>query len=614
MNAAVTFQKRVIAQELLMMLASFLAFALLAPLLLRLDAVAATLWRVAGLAVLSLVATGATSWLRMRRLRFTLRTLAMGSTAVEPYEIEELRLLPSRSVAAHLGVAAVASLALPLLRPLEIGGEVARELGVLSMMSALATSIPAYVLAQARVARLLETAPLEVVTAQLETVLERDLPGRTSRRDLVFAVVVPVALVGVSGALASYAHLRAITEKERFATAVTMGRGVVGAGETKRSAGQKAAIEAARKLGYDVTLAEDGVDATGAVTRTADDRLSASFPLSAGSVTVRYASGIGWSASLPLFSVAFAFALLSTAAALAIARALSRDLTGAAERLRTLGTEAVLSGEQESASFPARFHVVADLFGAALDLAKRFRVFAAAQERALEAKENARRARGLLFASVSHDLKSPLNAILGFADSIDRAELSGSQRESLDLISTRGRELVALIETILDAARIEAGQLSLDRRKLGVAAWLSTAARLARELSLELGDLRVEIADELPDTEVDPVYLPRALAVVIAHALRAPTLDGGAAVITVRASLAEGGEKVRIEIDHGATSITAAELTALFARQSSQHGRGLSLGLSIARTIFERHGGSIEVGGDPRGAPVVLAFVPARIG
>src|SRR5205814_7711666 len=115
-------------------------------------------------------------------------------------------------------------------------------------------------------------------------------------------------------------------------------------------------------------------------------------------------------------------------------------------RVRMLGTEVVLRGSMEIAR-PARFEVVARLGRAIEVLAERFRVFAAAHERALEARETAQRMRGLLFASVSHDLKSPLNAILGFAEIVGREPLSPAQKESLLLIETRGRELLALIET-----------------------------------------------------------------------------------------------------------------------------------------------------------------------
>jgi len=615
MNVAVAFSKKTIVEQALMTALSFAVLASLSADGDGSDAVSEILWRVAAVGGVAAIAVSGWTFLRVRPHRFTLRTLALGGSAIEPSDVEGLRILPNGSVASHLVIGSLAalSLALPGFRPLALGAEVARELALLGIMTSLATSIPAFVLFQSGVARLLETAPLEPVTEQLQTLAARKIPQKSSRQNLIFAVAVPVALVGVGGALASYAHLRAITNSSRHATAVAIGRGVVGAGETRRSAGQKAAIETASRLGYEVVLEAEGSAEEapfGDVTRTADDRLAITLPLAEGSVSVRYTSELGFSASAPLFLVAISFALLAMLAAQAVARLVASDLSRVAQRLRTLGTEEVLHSEERATRFEGRFRAVGELFDAALALADRFRVFAAAQERALEARENARRARGLLFASVSHDLKSPLNAILGFADSIDPLELSPSQRESLDLISTRGRELVALIETILDAARIEAGQLELDRRRLTVGAWLASAAKLARELGLESGDLRVELGEELPLTDVDPVYLPRALAVIIAHALRAPTIEGGSATVTVRASLLAGDDRVRIEIDHGATSITASELSALFDRKTSSRGRGLSLGLSIARTIFERHGGAIEVHGDPQGAPLVLAFVP----
>ena len=74
-------------------------------------------------------------------------------------------------------------------------------------------------------------------------------------------------------------------------------------------------------------------------------------------------------------------------------------------------------------------------------LAARFRVFAQAQERAISARKATARMRGLFFASVSHDLKSPLNAILGFTELVRKSEtLSAGQSESLSLIDRRGRE------------------------------------------------------------------------------------------------------------------------------------------------------------------------------
>ena len=145
-------------------------------------------------------------------------------------------------------------------------------------------------------------------------------------------------------------------------------------------------------------------------------------------------------------------------------RTLADDLAQATRSVRLLGTESVIRGGSTQIARPARYALVADLGRAIEELAQRFRVFAAAQERALDARAAAHRMRGLLFASVSHDLKSPLNAVLGFAELVGQGPLTDAQRESLELIQRRGRELLGLIETILDAARVEAGQLELSPR------------------------------------------------------------------------------------------------------------------------------------------------------
>ena len=254
---------------------------------------------------------------------------------------------------------------------------------------------------------------------------------------------------------------------------------------------------------------------------------------------------------------------------------------------------------------PARFEVVADLENAATDLAERFRVFAMAQERALLAKEAARRTRGLLFASVSHDLKSPLNAILGFADLIGMLELGAEQRNSIEIVQSRGRELLALIETILDASRIEAGHLELKKAPIPVAELVAESIRTARELSVSARNVVTELDAGLPDLPVDTTHAARALGAVVAHALRAAR-EGDDDVV-VRASLHADGEHVRIDVEHGgAAPPSARERLAMLALRAGPRGRGMALALSLARRVIELHGGTVEVESEgPGGAPVI---------
>ncbi|MBL9022483.1 MAG: hypothetical protein JNL21_09785 [Myxococcales bacterium] len=607
MNAAASYTKQLVARQGLFTFGAFVVLALLAPLVLRLTPEAGidTATHAVGVGALAAALVAVLTSLLARRHRFTLRAVAMGSSAIEPADLEALRRFSYRAIVLQLAtmIAASVSLATTWLRPFSYSSELARELATLGTTVACAVAVPSLVLAQRLMGQVLEFAPIDTVTAQLEALDERDVPRRRSRQNLVYAVVVPVALVGVGGALASYAHLRFLTEQARTVTALVLARGVIGSGTTRTSAGQQAAMRVARKRGYDVVLHETGFDP---LPNRSPETIVHTIVIERGSATVSYSSELPLSSTIPLAAVAFGFVLLASAAAVALAKLVSRDLGGAAEHLRTLGTERVLTGDDE-ATISARFEVVAKLEQAALALADRFRVFAAAQERALESKETARRMRGLLFASVSHDLKTPLNAIVGFADALDREALSPPQRESLDLISTRGRELVALIETILDAARVEAGQLSLVKKRTSVAGLVYLANQRARELVGDVGDLRIEMAEGLPAVTVDATHVSRAIAVVIAHALRSAAGRSG---VAVRASVAAGGKQIRVEVDHGEAQTDASELRALFTQQQTSRAKGLTLGLSVARSIIEMHGGSIEVTGATGESTVVSALLP----
>jgi signal transduction histidine kinase len=244
----------------------------------------------------------------------------------------------------------------------------------------------------------------------------------------------------------------------------------------------------------------------------------------------------------------------------------------------------------------ARFRVVADLGGAIDRLAQRFRVFANAQERAIDARKAAVRMRGLFFASVSHDLKAPLNAILGFTELARKMEnVTPGQTESLDLIERRGRELLVLIETILDAARVEAGQLTLVLDPTDVTTLLNEAAQKGRELASDRdAPVVIEINGPNRQLRVDRVRMPSALATFIAHALR----TSEAPMVRLLASSEKEGRVVRIDVEILSRRFAVSRLEAMLDPnrdpEVGEH-RGLALGLRLARAVTELHNGKLEV-------------------
>jgi signal transduction histidine kinase len=415
--------------------------------------------------------------------------------------------------------------------------------------------------------------------------------------------------------LITHAHMRTLLEQSRKATAALVARIALDPGSTH---GKKDLIEdgvgAAAQYGFLGRITGSRREGEPSFTRETDGELRLSVPLETGQADVRFTADLDPTITTEGVLVAFAFCLLAALVGVFIGRALAEDLSLATHRVRLLGTESVLRGETRIAR-PVRFSLVANLGRAIEVLAERFRIFAGAQERALEVQEAAQRMRGLLFASVSHDLKSPLNAVLGFTELVGREELTSSQRESLALIENRGRELLGLIESILDTARVEAGQLTLVPRPVPVAQLVTESVRRARDLAPDAhNEVIVEVAEDLPDVPIDRAYAARAFALIIGHVIRTTAADTSAREVRVRATRPAGPQPgVRIDVEFGGRNSTPAEVEALFARRATSRGRSLTLGLSLARSIVELHGGSVNVEGTPDGAPIIQCWVPLVI-
>jgi signal transduction histidine kinase len=269
---------------------------------------------------------------------------------------------------------------------------------------------------------------------------------------------------------------------------------------------------------------------------------------------------------------------------------------------------------------PARFRAVADLGMAIELLASKFRVFAQAQEHSISARESATKARGRFFASVSHDLKSTLNAILGFAEITRRDPMTNAaQVESLDTILQRGRELLGLIETILDAARVEAGQLHLDLRDEKISDLLDDALDRARDLSPDHDILtRFDIPPDAPLLTVDRLRFSQALATFLGHARR--TAERGSLRVLVQAEKKSERSglrrrKMTIFIEIPSSRFSAQELEGMLhpEQQPGQH-RGLSLALRLAKAVIDLHGGSVSVTGRTVTEPAFAIHLRGRAG
>jgi signal transduction histidine kinase len=530
--------------------------------------------------------------LRLYRYRFLFRALAVGSRAVEAHQLYELGDEPRRAIVGWLVPSGLgAAIATIPFAPRTIDPNTSVTLCLLGLAILSAASLPLFVVLRTTFARALMLAPADVMREVVEDA-ERlgHIAGRVTRR-MVLAVTLPVVCLAVGASLIVVGHLRRADERSREETARMLARSALEPGPGLMPwAGIQDALLQARALGFYAYSQQDSEEYR--VERGRAGRLTVTMPLDRGSASVEFTGSTATVVSPSGLLVALLATAVAALLGMVIGRALSEDLSSATRDVRELGTEAVMEGGRRVVR-SARYHVVAQLGSAIARLAGRFRVFARAQERSIDARNAAARTRGLFFASVSHDLKSPLNAILGFTELVRRAQfITLGQAESLAVIERRGRELLALIETILDAARVEAGQLTLVLDSVDAGQVIEQAVQKGRDL-MDGRDVQVvvEIAPDLPQIRVDRVQLSRALATFVAYAMREATAPS----LRIAAGLERPGE-IRLEIEVPSERFRESDLSGLLkppdAPGAAEH-RGLALALRLGRSIVELHGGSV---------------------
>jgi signal transduction histidine kinase len=541
--------------------------------------------------------TTVTTWFSMRRYRFLLQALSLdrreGSTAtLDPTSVANFAHEPGRLTGIWL-VMHSASLCILLapFRPDPLDWTAAVTVVLLSTLMLATTSLPMHVLVRHDFLEVLELAPeklMRSVIRQFERVPAAR--GRINRR-IVIAVATPVSFVALGSALIVNAHLRRDDEVSRAETARTLARAAL---ELKPGTvdGLERALAKAERLGFPAQISSPQARYGVILERSGIAELTT--PLDTGSASVRFdASTVEVLSPAPVI-----VSLLATVAAAILGyllgNLLSTDLYYATRGVRLLGATPAARHQHTGVLRAPRLKLIADL-GAAIDaLTARFAVFAQAQETAIDARATAVRARGLFFASVSHDLKAPLNSILGFTHVVEQQPLSQGQLESLHAIHSRAQELLALIETILDAARVEEGHLSLMTDEVSFKQLFDKAIDTARQLSSSYeAQIFEEIEEGIPALIVDRTRVTRALATLIAYSIR--TNQGGK--MWIRAER-ESESRMRLDVDVPKPAHSPKELELMLSPSHDQPGRehrGLSLGLRLARSVVKLHRGSVRV-------------------
>lgn len=223
------------------------------------------------------------------------------------------------------------------------------------------------------------------------------------------------------------------------------------------------------------------------------------------------------------------------------------------------------------------------------------------------AAENANKAKDEFLAMVSHELRAPLNTMLGWVKLLQSKKLDTETFDrGLDAIERSAKAQAKLIEDLLDISRIIRGKFKLSIASVNIHSLLDSAIEAtlptatAKNISLILN-----IDKELEIIEADPDRLLQVITNLLSNAIKFTPQDG-----KVTVSLKQIGDYAEISVSDTGIGITKEMLPRIFERyhqasaSSTKRHSGLGLGLSIVRTITEAHGGSVSVEseGEGRGA------------
>lgn len=251
------------------------------------------------------------------------------------------------------------------------------------------------------------------------------------------------------------------------------------------------------------------------------------------------------------------------------------------------------------------------------------RVVLAHEQAARRTAEAANRMKDEFLATLSHELRSPLHAILGWVQLLRVGRVSAEElANGLEVIERNARLQATIIEDLLDVSRIISGKLQLETRPAS-AAEVVDAAIESVQVNADNRHIRIERdwQEDLPPVVVDPMRLQQVVSNLLSNALKFTPVDG-----RVVASVKVHGAELEIAVADSGEGIEPEFLPYVFERfrqadasTSRQHG-GLGIGLAIVRQLTEMHGGRVAVhsAGAGRGAkfsvylPIPATPLPER--
>lgn len=222
---------------------------------------------------------------------------------------------------------------------------------------------------------------------------------------------------------------------------------------------------------------------------------------------------------------------------------------------------------------------------------------------AKEQAEAANKAKSEFLLNISHDIRTPLNSILGLSSILTSVKMDEKYKKCVSIIQQQGKELLALVEDILQISKLESGRLALRCDEFDLS---ELVGRLMDGARLELRDKHVALScvmpEGIPRLKGDALRVSQILSNVLSNAVK--YTEKGEIKVTV-AGFPDGmGKKykVRVSVKDTGLGISTDKLPVIFdpfTRFHEFHGgkiyKGVGLGLNIVKTLVQLMGGDVKV-------------------
>ena len=210
------------------------------------------------------------------------------------------------------------------------------------------------------------------------------------------------------------------------------------------------------------------------------------------------------------------------------------------------------------------------------------------------------RLRNTLLAAMSHDVRTPLTALIGQAETLEQlGPLSEEQRATVQSMGHEARDLSALVGNLLDMARLESGQVQLRRDWQSVEEVVGSAIRAARH-ALGALEVQTDLPRDLPLVELDAALMERVLVNLLENAAKygiGSSVQHPAIRVSARTTANTLELKVR-DFGPGLPAASKGQEHTLFDKftrgQTESSTRGVGLGLAICKAVVEAHRGKIS--------------------